>query len=225
MLSAVRYGQINIEMKEDTLTSSVFDGLFSLPNNLFWKIIKESCYKNSLPDSITSIKEYDYWPHWNPKGTKDRKNYIEPDLFIRFDNFDLIIESKRWDNDQQYLKQWEREFIAYKNEYGKDKKDVYLLAIGGISKENEENITVKNHGTIKVVKCRWYNILETLINILEELRNCYSSNKQNIIRNINFIISGLEIHDFMKIQWLESIPPTYKINYEENSTIIRNWRI
>ena len=223
MISSVQFGQANIELKEDTLTSTVFDYLLMLPNDLFWNIIKKSCFQNNLPETINSIESYEYWPHWNPENTK-KINFIEPDLFIRFDNFDLIIEAKRRDDNQQYVEQWENEFIGYINEYKQDKKEVYLLAIGGINNEYEEYLNVKNYGKITVVKCKWYNILETLDTIFKKLNDFDIFNIQNIHRNIYMIITGLEMHGFMKINWLEDIVNTYEINYEDCNEAINDWR-
>jgi hypothetical protein len=145
-------------------------------------------------------------------------------LFIRFDRFDLIIEAKRWENDQQYFEQWENEFIGYKNEYGEEKKDVYLLAIGGISKEDAEEIYIENYGSITVVKCRWYNILSSLVNTLDILENCDFLEIQSIVRSINIIITSLEMHGFMKINWLESMANFYQVDYEDNIYVLNNWR-
>jgi hypothetical protein len=111
MISSIQYGKVSVTLKEDTLTSSVFDNLLLLPDNLFWNVIKKSCYQNKLPDSINSVESYEFWPHWDPENT-NKTNYVEPDMFIRFDNFDLIIEAKRWDNNQQYITQWKNEFIG-----------------------------------------------------------------------------------------------------------------
>jgi hypothetical protein len=224
MISSIQHRKANVSLKEDTLTSSVFDFLLLLPDNLFWEIIKKSCYQNNLPRNIKLIESYDFWPRWYPENTA-REKYVEPDLFIRFDNFDLIIEAKRWDDNQQYIEQWKNEFIAYKNEYGADGKNAYLMAMGGIDNENEENINVKNYGAITVVKCRWNNILGTLINILNVLEKCKYLNINNIIRNIDMVINCLEMHGFIKIHWLEETVNNYDIDFEQNFEALNNWRI
>ncbi|MFI5140284.1 MAG: hypothetical protein ACHQIM_20865, partial [Sphingobacteriales bacterium] len=100
---------------EDSLTSTIFGLLFYLPSELCWKIIRESCYEFLIPfPSKVTVKEY--WPSWNSVNTNNT-NYIEPDLFIRTPEFDLIIEAKRYDYGQQYRAQWEGEIRAYFNEY------------------------------------------------------------------------------------------------------------
>jgi hypothetical protein len=193
-----------------------------LPNSLFWEVIKKSCFKNNLPKNINTIKSYDYWPHWAEKTTN--KNYVEPDLFIRFDTFDLIIEVK-WGNNQQYIEQWEKEFIAYKNEYSRDKKDVYLLAVGGINNEEEYINKIENYGTITVYKCMWFNILETLVDIIDNFNKSEFSNNPNIYRIIKLIITSFEIHGIMKIHWFDDIKHIYEVNFEDNYRTINNWRM
>jgi len=225
MISAVKNKKTPIKLREDTLTSVVFDNLLHLPNNLFWKIIKESCFENNLPCFINSIDSYEFWPSWYTQNSNNEYK-VEPDLFIRFDNFDLIIEAKL--NLVQDLNQWKDQFIGYNDNYNqyKQNKNVYLLAIGGINDENEIEIKVNNYGSIKVVKCRWSNILEKLVSINSILVNYNFLNIDNIIRIINTIIAGLEMHGFEKIHWLEDmINNTCDIDFESSFKSLLNWRI
>ena len=226
MISAIQNNQVSVELKEDTLTSSVFDHLLSLPDSLFWHIIKKSCYDNSMPDSIDCIESFEFWPHWDPDGTRNEK-YVEPDLFIRFRHFDIIIESKRKDYNQQNTEQWKREFKTYINEYGKDNRNVYLIALGGIIDKNEYQKIIDNYGNLTVVMCRWGNILDTLVKTLDNIENCSVLNNQNIIRNINMVIAALEIHGYIKIRWLEELLSSWKnkITYNKNSEVMKNWGV
>jgi hypothetical protein len=224
MISSVQYGKASINFCEDTLTSSVFDCLLMLPDKLFWEILKKSCLKNNLPEKIKAIEDYDYWPKWNSENTT-REKYVEPDLFIRFDNFDLIIEAKRWDINQQYIEQWENEFIAYKNKYSQDEKEVFLLAVGGIYDEDNYINNIVDYGTIKVYRCRWFNILETLVDIIDNFNISEYFNYPNIYRIIKLLITSLEIHGLMKINWLDDIKYIHEVNFEENYETINNWRM
>jgi hypothetical protein len=227
VISAVQHRQINTQITEDSLTSSVFDHLLLFPDELFYKIIKESCYNNSLPEIIGNIESYEFWPHWDAADTKNA-NYIEPDLFLRFDNFDIIVEAKREPN-QQNPTQWKNEFIAYMNEYAEDKKEVFLLAIGGINNENEENISIDDYGKINVnvVKCRWISVLETLTNVLNELEQSSYVNNNNLKRIVSLTIKALELHNYIyiKIKWLEDLVGKYDIDYNNSLVELNKWRI
>jgi DNA-directed RNA polymerase specialized sigma54-like protein len=219
MISALQNGKISTQIIEDSLTSSVFDHLLLFPDDLFYRILKNSCYKNSLPETIGNIESYEYWPHWDATNTT-RTSYIEPDLFLRFDGFDLIVEAKRWDYNQQYLTQWKNEFIGYKNEYNEAEKNVFLLAIGGINNEEEESINVENYGSINIIKCRWNRILE----VLNELDQCYYINNNNFRRIALIIISALELHGYIKINWLDDLIDKYRIDYDNSLSALNNWR-
>ena len=116
--------------REDSLTASVFSHLLHLPSEVFWRILRQACYSKNLPD-FPGEPELAPWPRWNPAGTEN-PGCVIPDLFIRFDAFDLIIEAKIKDDGTQDRSQWERELTAYMNEYGKEEKTIRMLAIGGI---------------------------------------------------------------------------------------------
>ena len=93
---------------EDPKTSSVFENLMLLPDNVFWHILKSSCFYNErMLVNSGKLLSYEFWSHWDNTGT-DNNTYVEPDLFIRFEEFDVIIEAKYGDYGGQYLKQWIR---------------------------------------------------------------------------------------------------------------------
>lgn len=116
---------------EDSLTAAVFSHLLHLPFEAFWGILRNSCYTDELPENPGEPLRVDSWPVWSAKETTNT-TYVEPDFFIRFAGFDLIVEAKRWDYGTQSPEQLQRELIAYTNEYGEERKEVKLLALGGI---------------------------------------------------------------------------------------------
>ena len=217
MLQAIKKSQIKLEICEDSLTSSVFGLLLYLPLELFEKILKHSSYENQLPKQFGKLNNYEFWPHWNPTGTSN-KNYIEPDVFIDFENFNIIIEAKRWDYKQQRLSQWRDQFQAYINEYEEShkSKDIYLFAIGGIGEEDCELIKIGDH-QLHIVKCNWFNILREVVFIKRALTKSEHilNNIDSIIRILDDIILCFEIHGFFTGEWLDTIPFTqYKIKKE-----------
>ena len=161
---------------EDSLTSTVFGNLFHLPIELFWEILNNACYSEMITKQNPRILSVEFWPHWNAENSNNT-DYIEPDIFIRTIDFDLIIEAKRFDNNQQSINQWNTEFQGYLNEYGDEQKKVILLAIGGIDNEQPESIQLKDK-TILVIKCRWMRVLNQIKNIqskLEKTKNYLNS--------------------------------------------------
>src|SRR5438552_1575411 len=102
---------------EDSLMAAVFSHLLHLPFTIFWHILRDACYGTGLPAVVGEPKIIALWPKWDPQGTRN-SSYVEPDLFLRFEDFDLIIEAKRWDQGMQSRNQWEDQLTAYANEYG-----------------------------------------------------------------------------------------------------------
>ena len=106
---------------------------------------------------------------WNSEHTTN-SNRVEPDVFFRFKELDVIIEAKRYDDHQQSSSQWENEVQGYLNEYKDDNKDVILIALGGINTEAVEWIE-KEKKIIYVCKCRWTDILRTIKSRIKDSKN------------------------------------------------------
>ena len=121
----------NKNTNEDPKTSTIFESLLLLPDNIFYNIIRTSTrtFKNDLPNESGFVENFYFWPKWNPTNTKN-STYVEPDIFFRFNTFDLIVEAKYSEITGQNNEEWEREIIAYRNEFLKEKKELFLLAIG-----------------------------------------------------------------------------------------------
>lgn len=108
---------------EDNLTSIAFDLFNYLPTNVFWDILIKSLIHNKLPKEsgeLLSEKPL-FWERWDAKHTKN-ENGVFPDVFLRFEEFDIIVEAK-YRNNIQTNGQLENEIIAYYNEYEKDDKN------------------------------------------------------------------------------------------------------
>ena len=127
------------EQKEDSLTSSVFERLLLLSDENLWWVLRNACDKQAaatLPDNVGKLEKFEFWPSWDPDPQLDR-NYlrVEPDVFLRFEDLDIIVEAKRSDfeqlqNNEEHPEQWENELGAWYQKF-KDDRPVVLLAIGG----------------------------------------------------------------------------------------------
>ena len=79
---------------EDPKTSAVFENLMLLPDNVFWYILKQSCFSSdSLPNNAGQLLSFEFWPHWDSKGTTNA-HFVEPDVFIRFEEFFTFSKGK-----------------------------------------------------------------------------------------------------------------------------------
>lgn len=197
--------------REDSLTAAVFTHLLHLPVELFWQILREACYSDNFPAAVGEPISVDYWPKWDPTGTGNT-TYIEPDVFIRFADFDLIVEAKRWDDRMQDRGQWERELIAYVNEYGEERREVRLLAVGGIHDESDATIEHQRAGKVKpglatgnrssrklicpVHKCRWKRILNECRRL-----NRQPSQSRAVVRILTDVIDLFAWHGYSTGRW------------------------
>jgi hypothetical protein len=125
---------------EDSLTAAVFSHLLHLPAELFWQILRNACGRK-LPGSAGEPK-CEFWPKWEAAGTTN-SSYIEPDVFIRFPDFDLIVEAKRWDGNMHDIAQWKRELSGYANEYGHERHAVRMIALGNDNRLEDVQLSHK----------------------------------------------------------------------------------
>ncbi len=187
---------------EDAKTSSIIGTLSLLPAKQFWAIIRSACYNsNGLPESVTELQHIEFWPQWKWK-LNDR---VEPDVFVRFKEFDLIIELKRNDGNQQYIDQWKKELEAYRLKYKDSNKEVYLVAISGRTEEQHR----------LVFQCSWSNLLTSV-----ETERENAQNHSHIARILKTTTTAFHIHHEYSYSFLDTIP-NVKINnhYEIFNTL------
>lgn len=209
----------NKNTQEDPKTSIIFENLMLLPENIFWKIIFQSAAnKEILPKDAGFLSEFEFWPHWESKGKYDAGNskFVEPDVFFRFENFDVIIEAKYSDCGGQYVEEWRREFMAYLNEYEEDKKEVYLLAVGGNHSFNrEEPIAIGNY-KCQIIKYSWVEILEQVCDYekeeLSEINDYNTSSIYRIINNVKQGFSLMGVYTYKKKMELKGISNLFALN-------------
>lgn len=186
MIQALQHHKTNIRFIEDERTSMIIGTLLHLPTAFTLEIIfnaigdKPSILKNKTKEHLQKMPEF--WPHWSAKGTSN-EHHVEPDVFMRFGSFDLIIETKKDDDKtSQYSNQLNNELIAYENEYGKEDKKVYLIALGG-NTDDIESVNEKRRN--KILICRWYNLLNSIEKeirkTLKETKYFTDNNKYRIL--------------------------------------------
>ncbi len=186
---------------EDSLTGSVFSQLLSLPSEVFWQLLRGSCYQRNLPE-VAGEPEVQFWPRWDATGTNNSR-FIEPDLFLRYSEFDLIIEAKRWDYGQQYQGQWQSQITAYQNEYGEEEKPLHYIALGGLNKEESEEVATDKH--VVVTKARWRSLLREIRQYRCDLESHKhtTSQQQAHIRSCEHALELLAWHGFSTGKWYE----------------------
>lgn len=207
----------NKNTNEDPKTSVVFENLMLLPDNVFWDILKAAAEnKNILPEEAGLMADnFFFWPKWDPDSKYDtgNSNYVEPDVFFRFENIDVIVEAKYFDDRGQYRAEWEREFKSYLNEYEDDGKEVVLLAVGGNSSfEREDDLKVDKY-RCPIVKYSWEGLLNAVYafekNELAVVKDQKRSSMKRIIRNVESGFQNIGIYKYNKKMEINGLKNLY----------------
>ncbi|MFA8436785.1 MAG: hypothetical protein ACEPOZ_19945 [Marinifilaceae bacterium] len=223
MLHSILKRKVTIDgVKEDSFTSSVIGLMQYLPCETFWFLLREACSdKSNLPQIAGSLIGLQFWPRWDATGIKGRK-YIEPDVFLEFTNFDLIIEAKRGDDGGQYEDQWKNQIRAYCNERTEEKKKLFYITLGGNSNKLNEKVSIEYEVDQEKIacettinKCNWMGLLMQVYRLKDQLMAVTASipHQQALIRILNDLIVGFNYHGFFHINWFQSMP-SYSIRKE-----------
>ena len=145
-----------------------------------------------------------------------KQQRVEPDVFLQFENFDFIVEAKRYDHyEQQDPVQLGREIAAYLQRRPATGKVAYLLAIGGIGHSGQRTIAEttrlafqksqtfgQQSGPVKLIFLEWKALLRETIRLLSDNPPQYEARIiQDVIEVFNFF--GFRIHDPV---WLADMP-------------------
>ncbi|MDQ8192446.1 hypothetical protein [Roseibacillus persicicus] len=193
-----------IHPKEDTLTASVLGHLLHLPIEIFWELLRESCDGHALPEKCGEPLAIEPWPKWSAEGTSNT-HYIEPDLFLRFESFDLIIEAKRWDYRMQNKQQWKNQLIAYQRDYGTEEQPVHYLALGGLWTLEPQELSYGDCHTCFIYKARWQGILSQCQRLLRQHKaHPFPSSQDHAhTRLLEDLIDLFAVHGFSTGRWYE----------------------
>ncbi len=187
--------QYNLSSSEDSFTSSVFGLLKYLPTKLFWEILSNAIIDANPDFEDAEIKVIDFWPKWDVK-TKDEnslidnEHFVEPEVIIETNKFNLVIEAKL-KNNKQDKNQWINEIEAYKLEY-EDKAPnslLYFLAIDGSnisSNEFKEFAVQENTINVEILKTTWTAILKAVNNQINYAEKEHLFILNDIIRCFEF---------------------------------------
>jgi hypothetical protein len=197
---------------EDALTSSVFERLMYLPKELFQQIVSKALLQEIPNLDLTQIESLEYWPHWDSEGSTN-KNFVEPDIFIRTKNQDIIIEAKRYDSRQQYKGQWKNELVSYKNVYGEEQKELIFIALGGLRTKSSEKIEILDQ-EIVIYKCKWSGILQSVLAAKDQIdKSSNLLNTSGAISNIlGDIIMTFRLFGFSTAPWFEYFMKPVSVN-------------
>lgn len=113
--------------REDLLTAAFFSRFTYLSGLLQHRLLKQ--WLGGVGD-FTTFEGIDYWPRYD-LDSRDDRNFVEPDLLLRFADCDVLVEIKPPLGGDQYHEQWQLEIEGY---YAQEEqiKPLYFLAIGRV---------------------------------------------------------------------------------------------
>lgn len=193
------------KQSEDSLTSSVLGTIVYLPEELILEIFSE-CHCKMLP-AFTKITEIHFWPSWDASNTGNTVR-VEPDVIIRTDGFDLIIEAKT-ENASHFAWQWKNECKSYKNMYGQENKEVIFFALGG---KVPFDFSISDFWVTDIIKCSWMALLFACKKVWERNYAKLRGSEHRIFHDIDI---AFFIHGFVHIKWLDSL--NMKVPIENSS--------
>ena len=226
MIYAIKHNKVNraiFKANEDALTSSVFQRLMYLPQELLHHIFTTALFDTIEGLELHQIEKVEFWPNWDPEYTTN-KTHVQPDVFIRSAKHDVIIEAKRYDRNQQFTGQWEKEIQSYYNEYAEDKKPLVFIALGGLHTHNTQTILVKGVSH-NIYMCSWKSILNTVQNIIHdlELTSNYTNNTIAISKILKDMVLCFELFGFSTSLWLERFIKAPKIQQQSINYFSNPW--
>ena len=123
---------------EDFLTASVIGRMIYFPADFFLKIINSSSiYKNHQIFYAGNLEYYEFWP--NLLIDEESTNMVlrrQPDVLLKFENVDILIEAKRNDDFLQNYNQWSDQLLFYlknkENNEVDESNPILFWALGGI---------------------------------------------------------------------------------------------
>lgn len=199
---------------EDFKTYQTIGLMQYLPANLFWSFIRECIiHKENLPNLSGEILQTDFWVKWyNIDGT-NAERYVEPDVFIRFENFDCIIEVKKTEESGQHQDQWNDQITAYRNTYPERKRLIYVALGGNRDFDNDHGDRYPD-----VYKASWHQLLHTVHKALEERKSLHyvSTSVSQEIRILHSVIDSFRKYNEYDVEFLESIAAIQEIDITTN---------
>ncbi|MES1936767.1 hypothetical protein C27AD_10476 [Salinisphaera hydrothermalis C27AD] len=136
---------------EDHLTAAVFARLSYLPTDVFWLVLSRAL--DDMPTLFNQQPRLERITFW-PRYSDGEDSYIEPDVLLEFDDFDVIVEAKRYDNTEpQTRQQVQAEIDSYRREHAKEKR-VYCMLVSG----NAEDDVYQVEGIAGLVQTTWLEL-------------------------------------------------------------------
>ena len=190
---------------EDSLTSSVIGLLHYLPDAVFWQLLRGSCgMRSNLPENVGEILSVNFWKKMLPDGKYNVRD-VEPDVWIECQDYDIIVEAKKYDSWGQCQDQWTKEIVSFNKTFNENDKQLIFIALGGNASLRDCTIEVDGKPYM-VFTSSWYNLLHEVDKYQQCLQAEASSKEtKGYMRLLNDTLAMFTKHGYLSINWLESM--------------------
>lgn len=190
-------------------------------------------------EDFATFEEIVFWPTYQLNDDKPENNVnVEPDLVLRFEDCNLIIEVKRPCGGAQDIDQWRGEIKSFLQSGEGTGKPLYFLAIGGVSPiwttwadklisefSGNSSKAIEHEGTLKQVNAlNWQPVVDSFLALEKHaLANGHLLATGQDVRIINDIIEVFELYDLKtsRFKWpkLVEVHSATKLSLEHGCLI------
>ncbi|WP_372377925.1 hypothetical protein ACBZ91_00475 [Vibrio natriegens] len=198
--SSVRWASL-FKAREDLLTSTVFERFAYLSEPSQFQLL-EFCFNDkvvALAELFGAFLTIDYWPRYTFEE-KGHARQVEPDLIIRFEKANLIVEVKPPAGGDQYFTQLRREVGSFLQSEEGESLPLYFLAIGRVDDVSalkwESKLVNEFDNLICVGAIEWQPIADCLVEKLSDSR--LSKTDKRIVSDMlkALALYGLNVSNF-----------------------------
>ncbi len=174
------------KQREDLLTAAFFSRFTYLSG-----LIQHRLLKNWLgTGDFTGFKSIEYWPRYDLPDNNNRE-VVEPDLLLRFEDCDVLVEVKPPQGGTQYQEQWKNEIEGYFAQ--DDAKVLYFLAIGQVGNTLKNLDLDSIHNQYRLLKVLEAKDWQPIAHQLYQLQKSHQLDAQDS-RIVEDMLQSLELY-------------------------------
>ena len=188
---------------EDLMTAAVFSRFSYLSSPVQAFLLRKWLKVNGVEHDFQQFQDIEFWPKFDlVEG--ESSCFVEPDLVLRFKEFNLIIEVKPPAGGDQYFEQWRKEIASFLQSDNKNDLPLYFLAIGRVEKNNAKKwakyLLSDNDERLKMVSAlKWQAVTDSIVKLRHPISNSTQDEKLDIvssqdIRILDDIIAALHLY-------------------------------
>ncbi|WP_432471802.1 hypothetical protein [Amphritea sp. HPY] len=184
--------------REDLLSAAIFSRLSYLREPTSNQLLIQ-LFPDFYP-GFGRIVELEFWPRWRLEGRE-----VEPDVLMRFEHCELLVEVKRPGGITQNSRQWQQELDAFFENISTE-KPLLFLALGGLGDNPKEVTDILSSQLQNIPSSVWVKgtSWQQFYKVLKELAlNLDSDNEES--RIINDMIESCELYGIREYRCMDGL--------------------